>query len=61
MMHSTHALFIVWFGVPAVVQQSDTTAVESPWEAYGYIALAAVVLAVIVIVLIRKQYRKFNE
>ena len=63
-MHSTIALFIALFGVPAVIQlqQHDTTVVEeTPWQTYGYIALGAVVLIVIVVVLIRKQHRKFNE
>ncbi|MEC3878707.1 hypothetical protein [Parapedobacter sp. 10938] len=60
-MLSTVALFISLFSVPAVIQPRDTTAVEDPLQAYGYIALAVVVLAIIVVVLIRKQYRKFNE
>jgi len=61
-MHSTIALFIALFGVPAVIQQHDTTVVEeNPWQTYGYIALGAAVLIVIVVVLIRKQHRKFNE
>lgn len=61
-MHSTIALFIALFSVPAFVQQHDTTIVEeNPWQTYGYIALGAVVLVVIVVVLIRKQHRKFNE
>lgn len=60
-MQSTVVLFFALFGVPALVQQSDTAAVESPWQTYGYIAFGAVVVAIIVIVLIRKQHRKFNE
>ena len=60
-MHSTVAFFIALFGIPALVQQSETTAVESPWRAYGYIALGAIVLVVIVVVLIKRQHRKFNE
>ncbi len=60
-MHSTVAFIIALFGVPALVQQSDTTHTENPWQAYGYIALAAVVLVITVVVLIRKQHRKFNE
>lgn len=60
-MQSIVALFIALFGVPALVQQSDTTAVENPWRAYGYIAFGAIVVIIIVIVLIQKQHRKFNE
>jgi len=61
-MHSTIALFIALFGVPAFVQQRDTTIVEeTSWQTYGYIAVGAVVLIIIVVVLIKKQHRKFNE
>lgn len=60
-MQSTVALFIALFGVPALVQQSDTTAVEDTWQAYSYIVLGAIVLIVIVVVLVKKQHRKFNE
>lgn len=60
-MQSIVALFITLFGVPALVQQSDTTVTENSWAAYGYMALGAIVLIIIVVVLIRKQHRKFNE
>ncbi|MFB2120271.1 hypothetical protein [Parapedobacter sp. 2B3] len=62
-MQSTVVSFIALFGVPAFVQQQqhETTAAESPWRAYGYIALAAIVLIIVVAVLIKKQHRKFNE
>ncbi len=60
-MQSTVASFIASFGVPAIVQQSDTAAVENTWQTYGYIALGAIVLIIIVVVLIKKQHRKFNE
>ncbi|WP_262246570.1 hypothetical protein [Parapedobacter soli] len=60
-MQSIVTLFISLFGVPAVVQQHDTTAVENTGRAYGYIGFAVIVLIAIVVVLIRKQHRKFNE
>lgn len=61
-MHSTIVLFFALFGVRAVAQQRDTTFVaENPWQAYGYIALGALVLIVTVVVLIKKQHRRFNE
>lgn len=60
-MHTTIAFFLALMGVPAVAQQSGTTAVENPWQTYAYIALAVAVLVAIVLVLIRKQHRKFNE
>lgn len=60
-MHTSIILLIAFFGIPAVVQQQDTTATEGPWPSYGYIALGAIVLTIIVVVLIKKQHRKFNE
>ena len=59
-MQSIVALFIVLLGLPAVVQ-SDTVAAENPWRSYSFIALGAIVLIITVMVLIRKQHRKFNE
>ncbi|MGK6351136.1 hypothetical protein ACMGDE_07505 [Parapedobacter sp. DT-150] len=42
-------------------QQSEAASPDSSWQTYGYIALGAIILAVAVVVLIRKQHRKFNE
>lgn len=54
------ALLVTFLSSPAVVQQHDTVS-ENGWRTYGYIALGAIILIVIVLVLIRKQHRKFNE
>lgn len=57
----TFALHIALFGIPALIQQNGSTAGEPSWQAYGYISLGAIVLAIIIVVLIRRQHRKFNE
>jgi membrane protein DedA with SNARE-associated domain len=59
-MHGIAALLVTFFISPAIVQQHDVAS-ENDWRTYGYIALGAIILIVIVVVLIRKQHRKFNE
>lgn len=55
-------LFILVGNTVSVVQQTDTQASdEGPWPTYGYIALGALILIAVIFVLLRKQYRKFNE
>jgi len=60
-MHSTVALLFAFFNTVAVIQHSETEAAASPWQTYGYIVLGGIVLIIAVIVLVRKQHRKFNE
>jgi len=59
-MHSTVALLFSFFSTAAVIQNSETET-ASPWKTYGYIVLGGIVLIIAVVVLIRKQHRKFNE
>lgn len=61
-MHCTVALLFAFFNVVALVQQNESgVEVNSSWQTYGYIVLGGIVLIVAVVVLVRKQYRKFNE
>jgi len=60
-MRSIVALFVMFFSASAVAQQGDTATTGSHWQNYGYIILGVIILVVAVVVLIRKQYRKFNE
>ncbi|PPK99724.1 hypothetical protein SAMN05444682_111143 [Parapedobacter indicus] len=60
-MHSTVALLFAFFNLIAVIQHSEPETAASPWQTYGYIVLGGIVLVIVVIVLVRKQYRKFNE
>ncbi|SEK97188.1 hypothetical protein [Parapedobacter koreensis] len=61
-MHSIAVLFVLFTSTntAAIIQQSDTVS-ETSWQTYGYIGLGAIILIAAVVVLIRKQYRKFNE
>ncbi|WP_436832154.1 hypothetical protein [Parapedobacter sp. DT-150] len=62
MMYSLAFLLMSIFSVSMVAaQQSEAASPDSSWQTYGYIALGAIILAVAVVVLIRKQHRKFNE
>lgn len=60
-MHCTVALLFAFFNVVALVQQNESGVEASSWQTYGYIVLGGIVLIVAVLVLVRKQYRKFNE
>ncbi len=59
-MHNIVALLLIFISTVAIAKQRDIIE-EDPWPAYGYIALGAIILVVVIVVLIRKQYRKFNE
>lgn len=59
-MHYIAALLLTLISTAVVAKQNDS-AVEDPWPTYGYIALGAIILVVVIVVLIRRQYRKFNE
>ena len=60
-MHITVALFLAFFNVTALIQHGEAEMATSPWKTYGYIAVGSIVLIIVVIILIRKQHRKFNE
>mgnify|MGYP001390968379 CR=1 FL=1 len=60
-MRSTVAFFFMLLSIPALSQpDGDSVADDSPSQ-YGYIILGAIILVVAIVVLIRKQHRKFNE
>lgn len=63
MMYSLAFLLMRIFNVSTVAAQQSEAASssDSSWQTYGYIALGAIILVVAVVVLIRKQHRKFNE
>mgnify|MGYP001248595542 FL=1 len=54
---------LMLFSVCAVKaqQNAEGSYPEDPWPTYGYVALGAIVLIAVIMVLVRKQYRKFNE
>jgi len=60
-MHTTVALLVAFFNSTSLIQLHESEAASSPWKTYGYIVLGGIVLVIAVIVLIRKQHRKFNE
>ncbi|RQP17471.1 MAG: hypothetical protein EAS52_08660 [Parapedobacter sp.] len=60
-MHSTVALLVAFFNIITLVQQGEPETASSAWKTYGYIVLGGIVLIIAVVVLVRKQHRKFNE
>lgn len=60
-MHITVALFLAFFNVTGLIQHGEAEMTTNPWKTYGYIAVGSIVLIIIVVILIRKQHRKFNE
>ncbi|SFC71090.1 hypothetical protein SAMN05421747_12072 [Parapedobacter composti] len=60
-MHCILALLFVFFSAYTLAQADTTAYPADPWPTYGYIALGAAVIVAAVIVLVRRQYRKFNE
>lgn len=62
-MRNLFVIFSVFAGSLAWAQADSSTAAaeEGAWPSYGYIALGAIVLTIVVIILIRKQHRRFNE
>ncbi|WP_257656759.1 hypothetical protein [Parapedobacter lycopersici] len=62
-MHYIFALFLAVSSHLAWAQDTSNS-VTNDGEAgpsYGYIVLGAIVIAVVIFMLIRKQHRKFNE
>src|SRR5690606_1019904 len=60
-MHSTVALLFAFFNMITLVQQSEPEVEANSWKTYGYVVLGGIVLVIAVVVLVRKQHRKFNE
>ena len=60
-MHSIVVLLLTSVHTIGIVQQHASEIAASPWEKYGYIALGGIILVLVVVILIRKQHRKFNE
>lgn len=60
-MYSTVALLFAFFNSIALVEQNQPEAASNAWKTYGYIVLGGVILIIAVVVLVRKQHRKFNE
>lgn len=56
-MYNMVALFSFVWG--ALLQEKQGS--ESTKPTYGYIVLAVLILIAVVIVLVRRQHRKFNE
>lgn len=60
MMYYIAALLLTLISTAVIAKQNGPVG-EDPWPTYGYIALGAIILVVVIVVLIRRQYRKFNE
>lgn len=54
-------LFMLVGNTVSANRQGDTAVSEEAWPTYGYIALGALILIAIIVILLRKQHRKFNE
>ena len=60
-MYSIVAFLFTFAHVVGIIQQHEPEIAASPWKKYGYIVLGGIILILVVIILIRKQHRKFNE
>lgn len=62
-MRNLFVIFSVFASSLAWAQADGNTATakEGAWPSYGYIALGAIILILVIFILIRKQHRKFNE
>jgi len=60
-MYSTVAYLLAFYNFIALVQSNGTDTESNSWKTYGYIILGGIVLIIAIVVLVRKQHRKFNE
>ncbi len=60
-MYPIAVLLLTFIYASATNDQQNGQVDEGPWRSYGYIALGAVILVVAIVVLVRRQHRKFNE
>lgn len=60
-MYSTVAYLLAFYNFIALVQSNGTDTEPNSWKTYGYIILGGIVLIIAIVVLVRKQHRKFNE